>query len=492
MHPSSWEIHLNVRSGLISGFLEAIAILIFAPLITRATTNVYNALTTRRVLQGSPVKIRDSSLTVEDLIPRVIRVIRTAFARHKHFASNAETPVADVTRQLLPLSISIVMSVAIVLTSSFIDGASVPDFVTSDMFIWNGGMFVDTTSTGVNKSAADILGMAGVQRACVERVDAETYNLYAAAFSEPQDFKTCRSANKSVCMNGRETKQVIGVTIQTHRIFNPTSIEYIKVEDMEGAPANFTFLEYISRPGSPDHCRVRVSTTDSSTDWTFSDEYLGTRFATRATVEAKGVIVLRAGVAYRNMDGPETWGGVPSTPCGNLSTELFAPNRFTAKITPMGIRQDPFLLELVVADMLREISLSGYNRVESQEVMLRSYYAGAENVDEDAGQSFGTFVPRQIQTNNGMTQITVISGVSVVGLALTILGCFISLLVFIFLRPDVRVTSVSYISRLYNRRDRENQDSNVMAGEVEYIGIQKTYNGSLFVTPVQVSQDYVP
>ena len=267
--------------------------------------------------------------------------------------------------------------------------------------------------------------------------------------------------------------------------------------DQKPESVNVTALEVIDRSKMSDldhiYCHVRMSTNGSSTDWTYKS-YLGwNAFAARATIGSNGIITLRIRSVgekekYETGIGSSEW-SVSQGPCPdytfrNSSVEFLFLPQVTVMITTIGIEQDLRQLEVAVLDMLHQIGPPASIAIELQDRMFRSYYAGRSGNQ--------AFVPRQIEIAGGTIQITTISGVAVIGFGLTIVGCFISFLVLIFLRTSVRVTSVSYISRLYSGRDAEYQDSEVMGGKIDYIGTKRADDGCVYATPVQVKRDFVP
>ncbi|KAI0564807.1 hypothetical protein FGB62_23g125 [Gracilaria domingensis] len=321
-----------------------------------------------------------------------------------------------------------------------------------DVFVWNNGSFVDTTqSTGLDSRAADVLGMAGVRRACIKRTDTNSFDMYAVGFLEVQNFEKSRSANGSLCLDGEQTREKRGISISTNRIFNPPADPVYK-EDMEGEPAQFTFITSIDRTGTPDYCRVLVTTDTSSEEWTLSSEdfYGRTRFAVRATRNESNTIVVKVGVAYHFLDSAEVGTELRGDEtCEDLSTTMFASNRFTAAITEIDTALNLTQLELVVADMLASIVRSGYGRLESQEIMLRAYYAGTTDSDEDSGEPLGTFISRQVAVATGVQQVTELSTLAIVGAVLTAFGTLLLFGLAICLQPQVRLTSSTYVSQLY-------------------------------------------
>lgn len=447
------EITIAIRSGIVTGFIEAVFLLVISPIISRATARVYNYMTTCMLLAGRKVKIRDNSTSVEDLVPRSFQAMHALYRKMTQQTSEAHFGVA---RLFVTVSISLFLTTGMFLLGTFTDGRTEPVFKNQSVAVWNGGRFVDTsTLSGLDGQASDIAEMTRVRIACIVPYESFAYKLHAVGFQDPQLlFEDGGDPDSFICLDGTRTKQTVGIELYVQDKTIIPAAQPVSRKDMGGQPASFQFIQNMVRSRTPNLCRVNVTSGGETMDWAFSQEDSAsrTRFAVRAmrNESDNNAILVKVGVAYHFLDSDQTHLVEVQPDCSQLSLTMFADNRFTAKIQEDGVELNLRHLEMVILDMLVGLVKSGYERSEPEEVMFHAYYAGVLHPNKDGSGDGVKFKSKQIDLNVEMRQITVMADDAVVGLYLTIIGTLILVIVSVPLQPVVRMTSPAYISALYS------------------------------------------
>lgn len=410
---------------------------------------------TSRVFKGRLVRVSSNCMSVGDLIPRLIRFIRSAGSAK---VSPPKSQRVAISGHFTALLISLVMTLGILALNIFRDGYTRTIYEPRNVYVWNGGKFVDTTNTtGLDNMASDVLGMASICSACVHIIKPGKIMLSAAGFFEKQDFRKEQSANKSICLNGVQTREKMGIKVSTNKVFHHPSREAVLQESMQGKPARFQFLSNNPRLHSGERCQVNVFTQGSTEKWTLGGSIAGTRFGARATRNEKGHISFRAGVAYHNVDSFEAPGmDSNGQGCKNLSSTTMFANRFNATVVEVGMKQDLRQLELVIVDTLTNVIRTGYGSFELPEILIRGYFSGILDSHDDSGGPLGTFVSRQVDIRKGQQQVAELSMLAIIGVIVTLVGTVLLLAVAIFVHPRVRLSSTSYISQLHREQQLEN------------------------------------
>ncbi|PXF42484.1 hypothetical protein BWQ96_07793 [Gracilariopsis chorda] len=313
-------------------------------------------------------------------------------------------------------------------------------------FVLNGGGFPNVIPKSKVEHLQMIPGLSSESRSCFRRVGRNTYELYAVAYTSPQNFERYISQaygfNDSTCLDDDNARPTVGVRFvgDYRRVIGEWDMNTKRFTKEERIPDGLG-EGFVRNTCEGSLYGMNTYAVLGKYNW-------GSRIMSTAIKKGENEIELEIG-GLVNLEDNDTndysigYRDYGTSTCAELNYTRMTWREFSVTLTALNSKLDFKNIARALSSYLDYVPHGVYRNYDAVDIMTELFYSG-EN-DEDGSQTIGQFEQMQVQLRGEARKVTVFSMSALVTTAIVLATAVAALLSTVLINNHGRdMTSVAW------------------------------------------------